>query len=350
MNDLIPQVPRDYKPKTFWERPEGITGQIVAVAAVAAGGYGLYHLLPAIIRLLENVVYAALLGAAAVALVYVFTDKRFWRLGSYLYQSLMRKITQVFVEIDPIGIMQTYVADLEKKLGVMGTRIANLSGLIRACQDEIRKNERIKNQSLLMVKEATRTGKTLVVAEEARQAGRMQEANVTYQDLLAKMQLLYTVLVKYQEISRFLIKDIQREIDVKKRRKQMTDAAHSAIRAAKSIIKGDPDARAMFDLANEYLANDYAMKIGEIEDFMRMSDSFVSTIDLQNGVYESNAMKTIEEWERRGDSILLGADAKRLLVESSYSGEGHGDGGAEPDGGGAGRAGSPGNHGPKQWF
>jgi hypothetical protein len=343
MNDLIRSIPRDYKPKSFWERPEGLTGQIVGMAALGAAGYGLYLALPALIRLLENTLYAALLGVAAVMAAYVMTDRRFWRLGSYLYQSLMRKITQLFVEIDPIGIMQTYAADLDKKLAVMGTRIATLSGLIRACQDEISKNERIRGQSLQMVKEATRAGKTLVVAEESRQAGRMQEANLTYQDLLAKMQLLYTVLVKYQDVSRFLVKDIRREIDIKKRRKQMTDAAHSAIRAAKSIINGDADARAMFDLADEYLAHDYAMKIGEIEDFMRMSDSFVSAIDLQNGVYASEALKTIEEWERRGDSILLGADAKRLLVESSYS---TGSGSKEPKPG----DGDPGNREPRQWF
>ena len=321
MNELIPEVPSDFKPKSFWERPEGVTGQIFGVGLLLAGGYGLYHVLPYIITLLQNAIYATLLGVAAVALGYVVTDKRFWRLGSYMYQSLMRKITSLFVEIDPIGIMQNYVTELEKKLSNMNARVANLSGMIRACQEEIKRNENIKNQSLLMVKEASKAGKTLVIAEEARQAGRMQDANVTYQDLLAKMQLLYTVLVKYQDISRFLIKDISREIDVKKRRKEMTDNAYSAIKSAKSIINGDPDTKAMFDMANEYLANDYAMKIGEIEDFVRMSDTFISTVDLKNGVYEANAMKMIEEWEKRGDSILLGADAKRLMVEGSYAGD-----------------------------
>jgi hypothetical protein len=346
MNDIVPQVPSDYPRKSFWERPEGVTGQIVGVAVIAGGGYLLYKVLPAIVTLLQNTIYATLLGVAAIAIGYVVTDRRFWRLGSYMYQSLMRKITQVFVEIDPIGIMQNYVRDLEKKLANMGARIASLSGMIRACQEEIRKNEGIKNASLMMMREATKTGKTIVVAEESRQAGRMQEANVTYQDLLSKMQLLYTVLVKYQDISKFLIKDINREIDVKKRRKQMTDAAYSAITSARSIINGDPDAKAMFDLANEYLANDYAMKIGEIEDFVRMSDSFVSTVDLQNGVYEANAMKMIEEWERRGDSILLGADAKRLIIEGSYAGTGAASGAPDPRAPGQ----RPGDAALKQWF
>jgi hypothetical protein len=341
MNDLLDQAPRAYRPRSFWERPEGVTGQIVGVGMLAGGGYLLYQALPLLITLLHNVMYATALGAAALALGFVVTDRRFWRLGSYMYQSLMRKITQVFVEIDPIGIMKNYVDELEKKLANMGTRIASLSGMIRNCQEEISKNEGIRTASLQMVREASKAGKTMVVAEESRQAGRMQDANVTYQDLLAKMQLLYTVLLKYQDISRFLIKDIRREIDVKQRRQQMTNAAYSAIASARSIINGDPDAKAMFDLANEYLANDYAMKIGEIEDFVRMSDSFVSTVDLQNGVYEGNAMKMIEEWERRGDSILLGADAKRLIVEGSYAGRA-----PAPDGGG-----TRGNDkAPRDWF
>jgi hypothetical protein len=338
MSNLMDNAPREYRPRTFWERPEGVTGQIVGVAALGALGCLLYQVLPLLITLLQNTIYATLLGVAALALGFVVTDRRFWRLGSYMYQSLMRRITQVFVEIDPIGIMQNYVEELEKKLANMGTRIASLSGMIRSCQQEISKNEGIRSASLLMVREAHKAGKAMVVAEESRQAGRMHDANVTYQDLLSKMQLLYTVLVKYQDISRFLIKDIRREIDVKQRRRQMTDAAYSAIASARSIINGDPDARAMFDLANEYLANDYAMKIGEIEDFVRMSDTFVSTVDLQNGVYEGNAMKMIEEWERRGDSILLGADAKRLIVEGSYAGRP-----AAPDAGSSGQA-------PRLWF
>ncbi|MFJ2990429.1 hypothetical protein ACIPF8_21405 [Collimonas sp. NPDC087041] len=319
MNDMIPSVPKDYKPKTFWERPEGVTGQIVGVAAVAGLGFVVYKALPFIITLLQNAIYATILGVVAVALGFVVTDRRFWRLGSYMYQSAMRKITQIFVEIDPIGIMQNYVVDLEKKLANMTTRIASLRGMIRSCQDEIAKNEDIQKKSLMLLKEAKKQSNSIVIAEESRQAERMREANGTYQDLLNKMQLLYNVLIKYQEISKFLIKDISREIDVKKRKKQMSDNAYSAIQSAKSIINGDSDAKAMFDLADEYLANDYAMKIGEIEDFVRMSDTFVQTVNLQNGVYEANAMKLIEEWETRSDSILLGADAKRSMVARSYA-------------------------------
>lgn len=315
---MIENGPKDFKPKSFWERPEGVTGQIFGVSIIAGGGYLLYQALPYIITLLQNTIYAMALGVVAVILGFIITDKRFWRLGKYLYMSLMRKITQIFVEIDPIGIMKNYVVELEGKLQNMNKRIAQLSGMIRACKEEISKNEKTKSGALKMVNEAQKTGKTTVIALHSRKAGRMAEANITYQDLLAKLELLHRVLVKYQDVSNFLIEDMKQEIDVKQRKKEMADAAHSAMKSAMSIINGDPDAKEMFNMANEYLAADYAMKIGEIEDFVRMSDSFMSSVDLQNGVYEADALKMLEDWEKNADSIVLG-DSKRLLIENNPS-------------------------------
>jgi phage shock protein A len=315
MNDLVPQ---NYTPKTFWERPEGVTGQIFGVALIGGAGYLLYKALPYIITLLQNTIYAALLGVAAVMIGFVITDKRFWRLGKYLYMSLMRKITQFFVEIDPIGIMKNYVSELKGKLANMNKRIAQLSGMIRACKEEIAKNEKVKDSALKLVTEAKKNGKATVIALQSRKAGRMADANLSYQDLLSKLELLYRVLIKYQDVSEFLIEDMQQEIDVKTRKKEMADAAHSAMKSAMSIIKGDPDSKEMFNMANEYLAADYAMKIGEIEDFVRLSDSFMSSVDLQNGVYEAEAIKMLEDWEKNADSIVLG-ESKRLLIENSPS-------------------------------
>jgi hypothetical protein len=69
-------------------------------------------------------------------------------------------------------------------------------------------------------------------------------------------------------------------------------------------------------MASEYVAADYAVRIGEIDDFVRMSDTFMQSIDLQNGVYEQQAIELLADWERNADSIVLG-DAKRLLIENN---------------------------------
>ena len=341
MNDIIPT---DYKPRSFWERKEGVTGQVVGVALVCGAGVLLYRALPFIISLLENTIYAAVLGVAAVCLFFVITDKRFWRLGAWAYMSLMRAITQVFVEIDPIGIMKNYIDELKKKLADMNGRIARLSGMIRACKEEIRQNDQAKSGALGLVSEARKKGLTMVAAAQSRKAGRMAEANLTYQDLLAKMELLHRVLVKYQEVSTFLIEDMTQEVSIKERKRAMARQAYSAMKSAMAIINGDPSARQMYDMANEYVANDYAMRIGEIEDFVRMSDTFMQSIDLRNGVYEQQAVELLADWEKNADSIVLG-DAKRLLIEN------HPEGSARETRGGPTRPRNAGNDTPGlDWF
>jgi hypothetical protein len=91
------------------------------------------------------------------------------------------------------------------------------------------------------------------------------------------------------------------------------------MKSAMAIIHGDPSARQLYDMANEYVAADYAMRIGEIEDFVRMSDTFMQSIDLRNGVYEQQAVELLADWEKNADSIVLG-DAKRLLIENHPEG------------------------------
>ncbi len=315
MNELIP---KNFTPKTFWERPEGVTGQIVGVSVIGGLGFLLFKALPYIITLLQNTIYATFLGIFVIVLGFIITDRRVWRLGSYLYMSLMRKITQIFVETDPIGVLKSYVEKLTVRLNDMSNRISKLSGMIRQCKDEITANTKTRDGSLRILSEAKKQNKTMDMALASRDIGRLNEANLTYQDLLAKLELLYRVLSKYQEVSTFLIKDMNNEIKIKSRKKEMMDNAYSAIKSAQSIIKGDPDARAMFDMANEYLAADYAMKIGEIEDFARMSDGFMRSVDLQNGVYEADAMQMLTEWEKNAESLVLG-DSKRLLIENNPS-------------------------------
>jgi hypothetical protein len=320
MNDSL--IPAGFKPRTFWERKEGVVGQVVGVALVGGAGWVLYHLLPAIITLLENAIYASVLGVVAVCIGFVITDRRFWRLGAWAYMSAMRRLTQVFVEIDPIGIMKNYIEDLKRKLADMNRRISRLSGMIRACKEEIARNDQAKTGALGLVNEARRKGLTMVVAAQSRKAGRMAEANLTYQDLLGKMELLHRVLVKYQEVSAFLIEDMTQEVAVKERKRAMAKEAYSAMKSAMAILHGDPSARQLYDMASEFAAADYAMRIGEIEDFVRMSDAFMQSVDLQNGVYEQQAVERLADWEKNADSIVLG-EAKRELV-------------APPDRGGAG--------------
>ena len=98
--------------KSFWDRDEGYTGMILAGAGVLGGGFLLYKFLPAIIKLLENTLYAGFLFGVVAFIVFLIANERTRTLGSYMFQSLCRRITSIFVAVDPVGILKTYIRDL----------------------------------------------------------------------------------------------------------------------------------------------------------------------------------------------------------------------------------------------
>ena len=310
------QLP-DMKPKPFWERPEGTTGMITAIIAGGAGLWFLWKALPFIITLLQNTIYATVLGVALFAILWVLLDKRFWTLAGYMYKSAMRAITQVFVEIDPIGVLKNYADDMRKNLEKMNQQISNLRGQMSSLRELIEKNAREGENALKLAGRAREANNKSVVTLKARQAGRLKASNVTLQQLYTRMEVLYRVLKKMYETSTVLVEDMDSEIDVKSRERKAILASYSALRAAMKVMHGDADEKALFDQAMEFLNEDYGRKVGEIEHFVDMSRSFIDSVDLQNGVYEEDAMRMLQEWEQKGDSLLLGDTKQQLIARAN---------------------------------
>ena len=99
------------KPKGFWSKPEGVTGTVVLAGLLIGGGAILYKYLPYLISLTQNMVYLAGMLLVLGAIIYMVLDPRMRTLIGYMYKSIMRWITGIFVTIDPIGILKNYISD-----------------------------------------------------------------------------------------------------------------------------------------------------------------------------------------------------------------------------------------------
>lgn len=305
------------KKKSFWSKPEGTTGMIFGVGLLGALGWGLYKLLPYIITLLQNAIYATVLGVVLFVMIWVLMDKRFWTLGWYLYKSIMRKITSMFIMIDPIGILKSYITYLEDQRTEMQEQITRLRGEMGKLMREIKMTEAERANALDLMKQAKQAGKQAQLVLQSRQAGRLEKSELTYNDLYRKMELLYRVLVQMREATDIVIQDIKGEVNVREREYNAVRAGHSAIKAAMSIMKGQNDKREIFEQTMQYLVDDYGQKIGEIEEFVDLSANFLDSIDLQNGVYEEKALAMLEQWEKAPESILLGSGKKQIIAATN---------------------------------
>lgn len=306
------------KPKSFWKKPEGKTGMLFMGLLGAGGLYGLYKVLPFLIKIAENTLYLGVLLAVLGALIYMVLDPKMRNLIFYMYKSFMRWITGIFIQIDPIGILKSYIDDLKDNLKKMNKQIAVLKGQMKRLQQIIYDNKKSINSNLKLASAAKEKDKKGIMILKSRKAGRLQESNLKLDGLYKKMEILYRVLVKMYENSEILLEDIEDQVMVKEQERKAIRASHSAMKSAMNIIAGNNDKKEMFDRALEVIAEDVSMKIGEMERFMDMSTNFMDSIDLQNGIFEEEGLELLEKWEKEGVSLILG-NQKDLLVHDQHS-------------------------------
>ncbi len=305
------------KSRSFWTKPEGITGAIFLIGAILLGASlistGIGALLAFIATGIGKVVTFGVLGV----LLFTALDSKARNLISYLYKSSMRWITGLFVTMDPIGILKNYVADLKSNLKKMRMQIGKLKGQMHKLKEMIHNNKKEIKSNLELASAAKKSQEQTQMILKTRKAGRLKESNLKLGDLYKKMEVLYRVLSKMYENSYILAEDIEDQVKLKEQERKAILAGHSAMKSAMNIIKGDADKRMMFDQALETIADDVSNKVGEMERFMEMSESFMDSIDLQNGIFEEKGMQMLEQWEKKSTSLLLGTEKEDLISKAN---------------------------------
>ena len=307
--------------KSFWEKPEGKTGILFLIAAIALGAWLIPASINALIAFFSGTVGMIVLFVSLGLLILTALDSRSRNLVSYMWKSAMRKITGIFVEMNPMAILNAYVDDLKKNLKKMRKQIGKLRAQMHKLKEMIVNNQKDIKKNIALASEAQKTNQEAQLILKSRKAGRLRESNMKLEDLYKRMEVLYRVLTKMHENSAVLAEDIEDQVAIKEQERKAMLAGHSAMKSAMSIIKGDTDKRAMFDQALEAIADDVSGKVGEMERFMEMSEDFMSSIDLQNGIFEEKGMEMLEKWEKESTSLLLGEAKTDILTKAEDDNE-----------------------------
>jgi phage shock protein A len=315
MSDMTQFQNPDVKPKSFWKRPEGVTGLLFLGALIAGGAWVLVTYGAALVALLQNTLYLAGLLLVLAAVVYMVLDPKMRNLVWYMYKSTMRWVTSMFVTIDPIGILKSYVEDLQDNLVKMRKQIGVLRGQMRKLTGIMEKNNEEIEKNMKLAQAARNKGKEQQLLLSTRKAARLKESNAKYKVLHQKMEVMYRILTKMHQNSEILVEDTKDQVRLKEQERNAMRASHSAMKSAMSVMSGDPDKRAMFDAAMENIADDVANKVGEMERFMEMSANFMDSIDLQNGVFEEQGMQMLERWEKESTMMLMGGNTTNETLD-----------------------------------
>ena len=290
--------------KGFFKRPEGKLGLAIPILGAIAVIYFLgSSIMDYIIIALQNALYGGILLAAIIGLI-AFRKPIF-----YMYKSICRGITGLFIEIDPIGVLKTYKERLKGKLEEMRRSIDLLNGQKIKVERIITKNNTDIDHSMSLVQQAVKTGDARIQGLEGKQAVRLQSENGRISQDYNRILFLINVLNRYYQLSNDQIIDMGREIESKERERDYSRASQSAIRSAMGILKGLPSEKEMYDQSLEVLEQQYSNAIGEVEHFLDMTKDIITTSDLQSGADADKAMKMLDDWQKKNSGMVLGAQA-----------------------------------------
>ncbi len=313
---------QDFKPKKFLDRPEGWTGIIFGLGGIAGAGFIFIKALPYLINILQNTLYAVGLGVVLIAVLAILLDKKNWILASAMYQSAMRAITGIFVTIDPIGIIENYIRNLKKKAENIDKQLANLKGQIVNVRNSIEDATKAMKSALSTAQFAEKKGDKNNAALNAKEVKRQKDFIDNLTVISSKMEFLYRILSKILENSEVLITDTEREVEMKKKERAMWKTTSSAIASAQSIIVGNPDDKALFEMSMEAVAKDISQKTGEMERFVDRTQKIMATIDLRDGVMQEEGLKLLASMENESGNFLISdKDKKKVLAQTASSSE-----------------------------
>ena len=306
--------------RSFLQRPEGKVGLVISGLVLVAGGYGLFLLLPRLIIFAENMLELAGLCLALAVLFYAALDRKIRAFAGYLYQAFFRLLTGFFIELDPIGILRHHISELVGKLQVMKNQLGELNGQIRGVERAIAENTRLSQNSLALAQAGRNDPEHKDASRlQARHALKLEESNTRLGAMQTQMQALFRMLKKLSDTSELVLQDMQSTVDIKTRERSSMRAAYSAYRGALAILQGESEGRDSYDRTMEFLNDDYARKLGEIEMFMDFSDGVIKAADLENLAYDARASERLDEWERRLVGSLLGGAEQPLLGKGQLS-------------------------------
>lgn len=296
----------NFNPKSFWSKPEGKPGMVLMAAAAIAGGYGLYLALPFLITLVSNMIELGILVGVLVGMIALVMNGTVQTLAKNIFQSICRGIATLYTTIDPIGILRNQLDDMKKAKSELDLTIQKFAGSDNKLTAKIAQKTALVQQ--LMAK-ADELGRRIAAGQaktpDDAETWKLQketwegQAGLEYQGVQQLQQLetqTADMLDKFRHwarVSDAKIARMQIKVDFFAAQRETILEAQKTLGIGMRLLKGDPEQLKLTDMAIEYLTDDAARTIGEIQEFNKTSEKMLLDVDIENSANAAIARKQL---------------------------------------------------------
>jgi hypothetical protein len=296
--------------KSFWQRREGKTGIVFALIAIAVGVKVAILVLPMLILLMQDVIMASVLGAILFAMFCVVFNKTFQAVVRNMFQLSMRWLTNLAVEVDPIGICMNKIDNSRKELLVLAKAVESARGAsegveqaIQTNSGKIRKDTAMADQALAAMKSESnpiqRQRFELTRETKLEEIGTLLESNKDLQSVATMAKDMYEKLSQIHDLAEFDIERSVSKLGILKSKRETILIAFKALAPAKRILQGDPEELRLVTAAVDFIERDNANKKGAILEFSRWSEKYVTDMTLTRKANAAEAQQMIDSMRQK---------------------------------------------------
>ncbi|WP_201978457.1 PspA/IM30 family protein [Hymenobacter rubidus] len=293
---LGPPAPADGLPS--WQKPEKVAAWVFVALLAGMGVYYWGMIVPYLVDIVFDTVKLGIGLGTLFVLFLLATNKRIKAGLWYLGQRIFRTAASLFVNTDPIGIMEDYIRNTEKEARNMEEEVGNIEGASELVKRKMAANADQMKEYLGLADSALRQGEKDSAESYASRAAQLEDYN-------RRLQPMATTTANVSLVMRQILKAALRQIDgskfkvnLLKDEYELVKRTSSGMRAAMNILRGDPDKKYFFDLATDRVAQDMAQQLGQIKQAMRYSQEFVKEMDIQNGVMSEKGQRLLDKYQK----------------------------------------------------
>jgi len=299
-----------YTPKSFWKRPEGPFGVVVLVALIIGGCVGLYVILPFLITLLTNTLYAGALAAMLVAILWLAFNPTFRNAVKNLFENTVRWFASWVVETDPIGILRNNLDDMKKAKYNLDQTLQRFAGSDERLQRSIAaKNDEITTLGHKAAKAQQMAAAASDPMEKERlslegqtfleQAGMLMQGVKQLQALEDQTGKMLKTFQHWSQIADSKIQRTENKVNFLAEQRKMILDAKATLGVGQQLLRGNPEQLKMVDMALDYLEDDTSRTLGEIREFSRYTDKLLTDDQIESGAAADEAAARFAEFNQK---------------------------------------------------
>lgn len=293
----------DTKTPNWWSEPKNVATAVVGVALAGVATYGFaVYLLPFLLALVWNTMNLVIGGVILTFLLFLVTNKKFWRALKYLSEFIASYTLGLAIELNPFNILQAKIDQGYKDRNTLFKQGAKLKGKQSELVDKLKDKEkelRLNAQKVKIIQQETPGSRQVDLY--ANNVIRSQEYIDNVTPIVGDLNKLVKFADMAYETSGIMLEDAKLDLEAKKDLYYSVTTGLSAVGSAMRAFKGDDGLNQDAEKAMAILKQRIGEKIGNIKSAIEVTTRFMDDRVLEDKAKSAQAVELIDKFNLNSD-------------------------------------------------